>query len=151
MAQSEKTWRTYFNSRYGYSLCYPADLFRAGAEPDAHDGVTFEGPRGANLIVQGSYNATADTPASAAESELSAVAGVPIQVTYRAAKNNWAVASGIAGGRVFFTRQVLNRNVMAGFEIAYPLHEKARYDGIVARLISCLRVDGSNLPPGPGD
>jgi hypothetical protein len=82
-------------------------------------------------------------PAFAAENELSAVAGGPIQATYRAAKNNWAVASGVA-------RQVLNRNVMAGFEIAYPLREKAHYDGIVARLSSCLKVDGSKAP-GPQD
>ena len=138
-AQTEGAWRTYVNSRYGYSLCYPASLFRAGPEPDAHDGVTFEGPPGATLTVHGSYNATPDTPASVAANELSAVAGGPINVTYHAAQNNWAVASGIAGDRVVFTRQVHKGDVMAGFEIAYPLSEKARFDRIVTRLSSCLR------------
>ena len=78
VAQTEEAWKTYVNSRYGYSLCYPASLFRAGAEPDAHDGVTFEGPPGATLIVHGSYNATSDSLASVAANELSAVAGRPI-------------------------------------------------------------------------
>jgi hypothetical protein len=138
-AQTEEAWRTYVNGRYGYSLCYPASLFRVGPEPDAHDGVTFKGPPGATLIVHGSYNATSDTPASVAADELAAVGGRPINVTYHAAKNNWAVASGIAGDKVVFTRQVLKGDVMMGFEIAYPLTEKARFDGVVARLTSCLR------------
>jgi hypothetical protein len=139
VAQTEEAWRTYVNSRYGYSLCYPASLFRPGAEPDAHDGVTFEGPPGVTFIVHGSYNTTLDTPASVAASELSAVAGRPINATYHAAKNNSAVASGIAGDRIVFTRQVLKEDVMVGFEIAYPLNEKARFDRIVTRLSSCLR------------
>jgi hypothetical protein len=132
-------WETYFNARYGYSLCYPADLFHPGPEPDAHDGVTFHGPPSTTLIAEGSYNAVSDTPASAAANELSAVAGGPVQITYRAAKNNWAVASGIAGDKIVFVRQVLYRDVMAGFEIAYPVSEKARYDPIVTRLSSCLK------------
>jgi hypothetical protein len=139
VAQTEEAWRTYVNSRYGYSLCYPASLFHPGAEPDAHDGVTFEGPPGATFIVHGSYKATSDTPASVAANELSAVAGGPITATYQAAKNNWAVASGIASDRIVFTRQVLKGDVMAGFEIAYPLNEKARFGPIVTRLSSCLR------------
>jgi hypothetical protein len=139
VAQTEEAWKTYVNSRYGYSLCYPASLFRAGAEPDADDGVTFEGPPGATLIVHGSYNATSNSLASVAANELSAVAGRPITVTYHAAKSNWAVASGIAGDRIVFTRQILKGDVMAGFEISYPLNEKARFALIVTRLSSCLK------------
>ena len=75
------------------------------------------------------------------QNELTAIAGGPIQITYRAAKNNWAVASGIAGGKIFFVRQVLYRDTMAGFEIVYPVSEKTRFDGVVARLNTCLKIE----------
>src|ERR1700722_14975941 len=69
--------------------------FQPGPEPDAHDGVRFQGPPGVTLTVSGSYNVTSDTPSSAAANELNAVASGPLQVTYRAARNHWAAASGI--------------------------------------------------------
>jgi hypothetical protein len=139
-AETHHVWKTYSNERYGYSLCYPSDLFQPGLEPDSHDGVRFQGPVGATLIVEGSYNSASETPSSAAANELAAVAGGPIQITYRAAKDNWAVASGFAGGKIFFVRQVLYRDTMAGFEIAYPVREKTRFDGVVARLNTFLKL-----------
>jgi hypothetical protein len=143
-AQTNDVWKIYSNARYGYSLCYPGDLFQPGPEPDAHDGVRFQGPPGVTLIVEGSYNAASDTPSSAAANELTAVAGGPIQITYRAAKNNWAVASGIAEGKIFFVRQVLYGDMMLGFEIVYPVREKIRFDSVVARLNTCLNVEKQN-------
>jgi hypothetical protein len=100
MAQSN-VWKTYINARYGYSLCYPADLLHPGPEPDAHDGVTFNGPPSTTRIVFGSNNVLSDSPASAAANDL----GESVQITYHAAKNNWAVASGIAGDKIVFVRQ----------------------------------------------
>jgi hypothetical protein len=78
------------------------------------------------------------------------VAGGPIQITYRAAKNNWAVASGVAGGKIFFVRQVLYRDTMAGFEIVYPVSEKTRLDGVVARLNTCLKIESQNPADAAG-
>ena len=33
-AEMSDVWKIYSNARYGYSLCYPADLFHPGTEPD---------------------------------------------------------------------------------------------------------------------
>lgn len=140
IARGKQEWNTYRNDRYGYSICYPVALFRPGPDPDAHDGVVFLGPSGAILTVHGGYNVTSDTPASAAANELSAAGKGSVHVTYQAAGNGWAVASGTLDDQIIFVRQSVKNDVIAGFEIVYPAGEKLRYDGIVKRINSCLKL-----------
>ena len=139
-AQGSHAWKTYVNSRYGYSLCYPADLFRPGPEPDARDGVTFKGPSGTTLITAGGYVVDDSTPASVATDEAKAVAGDNARITYRAGHSGWAVVSGNAGVKTFYVREVRTKNVLAGFQFVYPKADAARYTAAISKMNACFSL-----------
>ena len=139
-AQGGHAWKTYVNSRYGFSLCYPADLFHAGSEPDARDGVTFKGPPGVTLLTAGGYVVDDSTPASVATDEAKAVAGENASITYRAGRGGWAVVSGNAGAKVFYVREVKAKDVLAGFQFVYPKADAVRFAAVVSRMNACLSV-----------
>ena len=139
-AQSGHTWKTYVNSRYGFSLCYAADLFHPGPEPDARDGVTFKGPPGTLLTTSGGYVVDDTTPASEAADEAKATAGDAARVTYRAGRGGWAVVSGNAGSKVFYVREVKTKDVLAGFQFVYPKADAARFTAVVSKMNACFSV-----------
>ena len=142
-AQGGHAWKTYGNARYGYSLCYPADLFKPGSEPPAGDGVDFKGPPQTTLIATGGHDVPdlPDSPLPAkAEEEAKAVAGAGAKITYRASRPNWAVVSGTAGSNVFYVREIKARGVVAGFQLVYPKASAGLYTPIIARINGCLSV-----------
>ena len=142
-AQPGHAWKTYGNGRYGYSLCYPAELFKPGSEPPAGDGVEFMGPAQTTLIATGGHDIPdlPDSPLSAkAEEEAKAVAGKGAKITYRASRASWAVVSGTTGGRVFYVREIKARGIVAGFQLVYPKAGAALYTPIIARMNGCLNV-----------
>ena len=49
-------WQTYTNERFGYQICYPADVFVPQGEPDNRDGQHFLPPDGGVLTVFGSFS-----------------------------------------------------------------------------------------------
>ena len=142
-AQGGHTWKTYGNSRYGYSLCYPADLFKPGSESPAGDGIAFKGPAQTTLIATGGHDVPdlPDSPLPAkAEEEAKAVAGEGAHITYRASRANWAVVSGTDGSKVFYVREIKARGVVAGFQLVYPKANAGLYAPIIAKMNGCLSV-----------
>jgi serine/threonine-protein kinase len=137
---TREIWKTYFNSRFGTSITYPA-RFTPGRAPDADDGLSFTADDGGKLAVWGSLNALEhDLPGL--EAFLRENPKENEKITYRAAGKNWLVLSGTRGDRLFYTRYVLShRNgVENAFEISYPATLAARYDPIVARIAKSLKA-----------
>ena len=129
-------WRRYGNSRYGYSACYPADLFRPEAEPDAHDGLIFNGPRDVTLSVSGEK-----APASDLREVLDLVVkAMDGRVTYRAAGPDWRVASGVARGLTFYSRVIAREGVVAQYILAYPPARSAEYAPVIKRMNACMKI-----------
>lgn len=134
-----RDWKDYGNARFGYSICYPADLMTAQPEADNGDGRVFTGRSGASLRVWGSYNA--------AEEDIDAiVAGVTGsgKVTYRSASKDWVAVSGRKGGEIFYAKILLQKDKAGAIEttksfvLTYPAKEAATYDAIAARLAKCF-------------
>ena len=48
-------WQTYTNERFGYQICYPADVFMPQGESDNSDGQRFFAPHGGHLTVFGRF------------------------------------------------------------------------------------------------
>jgi hypothetical protein len=135
-APAQHRWQVYGNARYGYSVCYPADLFRPQAEPDAHDGVLFDGPPGATLSVSGVPAAGT----SMAEVMAAALRSLDGRVTYRAANPGWTVASGTRGPATFYTRLVQRGSVIAQYVLVYPTAQAGSFGPLVSRLNGCFRI-----------
>jgi len=141
---ADHQWKTYTNVRFGYSICYPADLLAAQPEADNGDGRVFSAKSGAELRVWGGYNVMEQT-ADAIVSDLDSPDAV---VSYHRAKENWAVISGRENGRVFYAKALLRPNgqddidSLHVFRLTYPLDEAKTYEAVVARLATCFRPTG---------
>ncbi|WP_448950264.1 hypothetical protein [Labrys neptuniae] len=134
-------WKTYGNARFGYSICYPADLLTAEPEADNGDGRVFSAASGASLRVWGGYNA-ADEDVDAI------VAGVVDKgtVSYRRAAKDWVVVSGRSGGDTFYAKILLQKDkkgaidTVRTFLLTYPAGEAATYDAVAGKLAKCFSV-----------
>ncbi len=135
--RGQHLWKTYGNSRYGYSICYPADLFRPQAEADAHDGVIFDGPTPQEVL-----SVSGET---AAPSKMADVLGLVVKTmhgrsTYTAKGPDWQVASGLAEGKIFYSRVVAGENVVAQLILSYPAADKTLYAPVIKRMNACLKI-----------
>ncbi len=128
---------TYENARYGYHLCYPADLFRPGPEPDAGDGIVLSGPHGAKLTVSGMPSVDdKPTPAKIVEEEKDQ----GVRVSYRAQGPGWAVLSGASAEGLFYGRAIETDGRTADWQLTYPKRDQALYAAVIPRLNQCFRM-----------
>lgn len=132
-------WVTYGNARFGYALCYPADLLHPQREADNGDGRAFLGPDGAELRVWGNYNALDQSLAEAMREDEAQLAAEGSAVTYRASRANWYVLSGRSRDKLFYWRRVLTDDRFASFEFSYPAQAATMWNPIAARLSRCFR------------
>lgn len=131
-------WRTYANARFGYAICYPADLVQPQAEADNGDGRAFTGAGGAELRVYGRNNATDDTLKSAQKDDEARLATDGGAVTYKAAKANWYVLSGRQGDRLFYVKTRLVKDQFEVFELSYPAAAAKTWNPVAAHISDCF-------------
>ena len=133
--QAAHSWKTYINVRFGYSLCYPADVLRPGPEPDMHDGVVFKGLQGSQLTVSGDLGAGEFSVTKSAEME----AEPGTAISYRAQGRGWAVVSGATPKGIVYVRAQTSGDQEANYVLNYPPALKALYSPIIAKLNGCFR------------
>ena len=148
---ADHQWDVYTNARFGYEICYPADLLTAQPEADNGDGRKFTGTSGAELEVWGGYNVL--------EQDMDAIiddlAYEGAAVTYRRAAKDWAVVSGRENGNVFYAKVLLERNAVddvdtvRAFRLTYPAGEAKTYDAVAAQLAECFSPTGHGIDDGP--
>jgi hypothetical protein len=133
-------WATYRNVRYGYSVCYPRNVLRAGAEALNGDGRSFEGRNGSEVQVYGS----GDPDRQGVVGDLSQSTADRVrhgaQITYRRVTPNWGVISGRQGNSLFYRKVVARADQLIALELTYPASLAAFYAPVVARMSRCLSV-----------
>lgn len=140
-SSAAQEYRGYANARYGYAVCYPS-FMKARAEAPNGDGRTFVAPDGGELAVFGRNNPDGETLATTVKEDAADLAGANGAITYRAQRANWAVFSGSAGNRLFYSKTFQKRGSFAIFELTYPKAAAARYKTVVERLNRCFRTIG---------
>lgn len=130
-------WQTYTNERFGYQICYPADVFVPQGEPDNRDGQHFLAPDGGDLTVFGSFSPnTLGEEISYALADLTGKKGT---ISYRSVHKDWAVFSGDDSGKSeFYEKIVFKKHQFSIFKLIYPKTEKARYKPIIEHLVGCF-------------
>ncbi len=127
-------WKIYTNVRFGYQVCYPADLFTPQPEADNGDGRLFDAASGASLRVWGVNNA--------AEQSLSVytddLAGSGAKITYRVVGPTFSVISGTKEGAIFYAKTLPTGDAFRTFELTYAESQAALFDGIADKLSSCF-------------
>jgi len=124
----------YHNSRFGYSVDYPADLLVPQGEAANGDGQVFKAKKGdATLTVFGQYlmkeiHAQCDAVATARSFD-------DAHITYKVEKPNLSIASGYRKpGVVFYLRKVKAAQTCLSLELAYPIEDRGTFDSQVARI-----------------
>ena len=124
LAQDE--YETYFNSRFDYSISYPAQLLKPQGESTNGDGQRFLSQDGrCELLVYGSNNVLNDSLRQVYDEEISRNSKHPHRVvSYRVLKADWFVVSGTDGERVFYRKTLLKNGVFKTFSIEYDKNQK---------------------------
>lgn len=138
MAEVPHNWQTYANGRFGYSVCYPADLLRPQPESANGDGRTFSGPHGTTLAVWGGWNVIGQTAAEEKTDRAREFTSQGYGISYQVVRPGWFVLSGSGRGRSFYERVIVTHNREAGFSIEYPAADAALWNPVVAKLSRCL-------------
>ncbi len=133
-------WRSFENPQSHTTIEYPAAIFVPAGPSERGTGERFQSrDRGATLSVYSQPNRTSETPLSYLQKNLKVT---PSTIEYKRITRTFFALSTESGGAVYYTRC----NFSAGspgalhcFELSYPQHEKAAWDGIVTRMSLSLR------------
>lgn len=140
-AAAPSMWQTYANVRYGFAICYPADLLKPQGEAGNSDGQIFRAVDGAELRAFGSNNALDRTLAQEARVQAGYHIGTRGRITYRAAKPGWQVLSGNDGGSsLFYAKTFARDGQFVTFQLKYPESAASRYKPVVEQLSRCFRL-----------
>lgn len=133
-APSRHVWKAYVNVRYGYSVCFPADLMTPAPEAPNGDGRRFAAPGGATLLAYGSNNVLAASVPEAARQ-----AGERLgHVSYSVLKPGWFVVSGSKGATDFYAKSLFRGDQVKSFELTYPHAAAATWKPVAAALNACF-------------
>ena len=138
----EGLWNTYGNTRFGYSVCYPAGIFTPQGEADNGDGQRFIAADGAELLVWGSNNVLNASLDDQVGNQLSELKNPEFLPSYRAGRGDWRVVSGLWAEKIVYLKITLRRGQFVAFRISYDRALSGTYDAVVKRVSSCFPADG---------
>jgi hypothetical protein len=138
VADKRLTYSEYTNLGYGYSICYPGNVFIPQGETISRDGQLFVAADGAELHVHADYNIPFRTiqddflDTVSAESKNGAV-------TFKLQEGNWYVVSGMRGASIFYRKTILAGEEFITFRAMYPAAANPVYSDVVTTLAQCLK------------
>ena len=130
----------YGNARYGYTVAYPPDLFKAQPESGNGDGRAFTSRDGSTEFrVWADYAAASEPPAQLASMAEQDCARKP--AGYRVVKPTLvAVSCTTADGKVFYEKLLIHGGLTTAFEMTYPVAQKTKWDAVLSRISASLRA-----------
>jgi hypothetical protein len=137
-------WTSYRNTRFGFALRYPADIFTStGATGiDGNERLLRSRDGRALLWISATPNRTGGT---AAEYRRALMAGryAGAAFDYAPERSNWFVLSGTIGAEMFYERITFScdRRTLHRWLVLYPVAERAFFDGIVDAIHRSYRYD----------
>ena len=139
-APADHQWKAVTNATFGFSACYPADLFHPDGDRLNVGGSRYAGAGGAQLVISGLANQYGDGLAVTAQQTIPNTYALKRTVTYKAIRPDWAVISGRMGnGKLFYERVIRKDKDYAFFFLSYPASQAVALDGVPGRLGQCLR------------
>jgi len=119
----------YYNSRFGFTVSYPARMGMDPA-PENDDGRRFFDGEGFVLTVYGSHNLLGLDVKGAADAEKDFFD----EVTYEASGKRWFVLSGYSKGAVVYKKQWVGPDFLNCLVMEYPRERIKNYDQAVATI-----------------
>jgi hypothetical protein len=131
-ASEEIIYHTYANSRFGYTIKYPANVLIPQGESTNSDGQKFISSDGsASLLVWGSHNALDESLQSRYNDTRKEFGG---SITYQVLKNHWFVISGYKEDNIFYQKTIFSNDIFKTFIITYKRTHRRLFDPIVPEI-----------------
>ena len=138
-ASAGQRWNTYRNSRFNYSISYPASLVPQGEAANG-DGQVFRSPDSTTeLRVWASHNTLNQTLAAAYEQAIADFEQGGGSVSYKVRRGNFFVVSGTQSGKIVYQKTLLRGDVFKAFIFAYPVGAKSTYDPVTTRIAGSFK------------
>ncbi len=148
LAAAAPPWNIYVNARFGYEICYPADLLSPEPEADNGDGRVFTSPTGSTLRVWGTYNVNGDGIAVLTDQTAADLKGDSGIETYRKVTSSTGIVSGQADGMISYAVRHIEGDAIYSFILTYPIAQKAVFDPLAGKLHQCFHT-ARNSSPAP--
>ena len=143
------SWQTYENSRFGFVLSYPSDVFKEEKSASAGDGILFvAAPSGAKLLVGVLPNSERRSPASYQEYvRTNSYPGYTVD--YQRRGKTWFALSGEGNGTTFYEKVLFSCDGgwITSFATLYPTAQKPFFDPIVERMEDSFKAGTKECPP----
>jgi len=135
---------SYYNSRFGFTVSYPARMGMDPA-PENDDGRRFFDGEGFVLTVYGSHNLLGLDVKEAA----GAAKDLLDEVTYEASGRKWFVLSGFSRGSIVYVKQWVGPDFLNCLVMEYPQERKKDYDKPAAEIARSFKPGelGYGHPP----
>ncbi|MET0269227.1 MAG: hypothetical protein ABW173_02255 [Sphingomonas sp.] len=134
-ADDDGGWTTWRSERFGFSICYPAEIFSKRRESKTGHGVSVESLESAQLIA-----AAVDYGGGTLAEPLRMERERLTHVSLIGRGENWFVVSGWRVDQVLYTKAIKVGDRLYAVRLRYPRSTAARYDPIVERVARCLKV-----------
>jgi hypothetical protein len=141
-AFGQSKYSTYNNARFGYSIQYPSDVLEMQSEADNGDGATFVSKDGsAEMRVWGQLNVL---NRGLRQEYAEALKRADTNFTYKSLLKNGFAVSGTEGDKIYYQKTLYRPDkggIFYTFTIEYPAAERAKYDGVVQRIVRSFKFD----------
>lgn len=132
-------YNSYTNSRYGFSIDYPADLI-ADHPPTNGDGLKFMSADGTvSLTASGINNVLSETCDSLYNKDLENLSVTP---SYKSKSDNSFTISWEENGLIYYSHTVVGECSINNFIIHYPVSEQSKYGQVVDRAYNSFSTPG---------
>ncbi len=128
----------YTNRKFLYSVGFPKGLLIPHGETPNGDGQTFESKdKKFRLVVWGEPQPDNVTAKTECERSIKVEqAKHPFKATYKAAKDDWCVFSGLIGDTIIYQKMFVDGAKSKTIRLEYPVAERIPFDSVVRRVVS---------------
>jgi hypothetical protein len=149
---NKSNYKTYNNSRFTFSISYPANVLIMQPPPQNGDGRSFISQDGrAKMLVYGRNNAYPVFDDGLIGYSLKELYDLQVKgensqvkkrvVSYKTLGSNWFVVSGVEDGKIFYTKTfVRNRQEIITFYFEYPQGQKNVYDKMTEVMVRSFKI-----------
>jgi hypothetical protein len=139
-----QSYQKYVNTRYGFSIDYPADFKQD--EPSANgDGGVFNSPDGqTQLSSWGSNNVLNDTTQILYDQLIADVNSRKGEIAYKVVRQDWFVLSWLEDNKIFYQKGFVGPGSVNGFVFAYPKDQSMTYDPMTNYIANSFKAGDLN-------
>jgi len=126
------TYKTYTNSRFGFTVEYPA-TFTEDTPPSNNDGRKFYNEE-ATIIASGSHINIIEENETIETYYNRKIESVSSPIAYQRLGDDWYVISYTEGDQIFYLKSIIGDDIISNLSISYPANKKDYYDPMVTRI-----------------